>query len=156
MCDVDNNRVAVFDNVGRFDRFVGSYGYGGGELLQPEGIIAVKDERFYVCDAGNGRLVVYDEYGNYEFELYDDRMDAPYAAAMDRLGLLWVLDRTSGKLYGFNRQHRPVFEFGPLFPGTLSRLTNPFDLAFLPDGRLVLADTGNNRLLIGRVITASE
>ena len=31
MSDRQNNRIAVFDNAGRFDRFIGDFGYSGGQ-----------------------------------------------------------------------------------------------------------------------------
>ncbi len=69
VADRDNNQIAIFNNVGKFDRFLGDYGYSGGQLASPEKI--ARDERgnFIVCDAGNARVVTYDSYGNFAREI---------------------------------------------------------------------------------------
>lgn len=152
VADEQNNRLAVFDNIGRFDRFVGGFAYGGGELLAPQKLVAVDDQEFYVCDGGNGRIVVYDEYGNFEREVIDDELASPHGMALDPLGRLWVADQTTGRLHCFSRDGQKLLSFGPLLAGSDAPLRAPFDLAMLPDGRLAISDTGNHRLLICRIL----
>ncbi|HUV31225.1 MAG TPA: NHL repeat-containing protein [Acidobacteriota bacterium] len=152
VADRENNRVAVFDNLGRFDRFIGEFGYAGGELSSPEKIYHDAGGPFVVCDAGNGRLVFYDDYGNYSHQLAADAFDYPIALAADRQRHYWVLDGRSGVLFCFSLSGEPLFRAGPLLPGTSLSLRKPSDVAVLRDGRLVIADTGNHRLLVCTVV----
>lgn len=150
-CDRENNRVVIFDNVEQFDRFVGDYGYVGGQVQAPEKIMVGDDDNFYVCDAGNARLVVYDEYGNFEREMYHRSVRHPRALAFDGDGRIWVLDSELARLFCFDRSGRLLMETGPLLPGTTEPMKSPSDLAFAHDGRLIISDTGNHRLLVCRV-----
>ena len=155
MSDVEANRVAVFDNVGQFSRFVGDYGYDGGELLKPQKIDLSKEQLFYVCDAGNRRVAVYDEYGNFEREIYDEALESPQAVATQGR-LVWILDSGRNLVHCFDRAGTLLLTAGPLLTGTDRGLSGPMDIAVHPDGRLIISDTGNNRILVCRVITDTE
>ena len=151
VADRDNNQIAIFNNVGKFDRFLGDYGYSGGQLSSPEKI--ARDERgnFIVCDAGNARVAVYDSYGNFAYETGLDGDSYPIAATADKT-LLWVLDRRNSKVLCFDREGYLVFEVGPALPGGESSLKNPSDLIILSSGMLLISDTGNNRLVLCRIV----
>ena len=152
MCDREKGRIAIFDNVGQFDRFIGEFGYSGGQLLQPEKIITDNRDNFIVCDAGNRRLVVYDRYGGFSYAVRNEYFDYPTAAALNGDGSLWVADRDAGRIYLVNRKGEILFEAGPTVPGTNHTLKNPSDIIVLSDDRLLIADSGNDRLLLCRVM----
>ncbi len=152
MSDRENNRVVVFDNVGRFSRFIGEFGYSGGQLSSPGKIIYDNHDRFFVCDAGNSRIVVYDDYGNFSRQITNQAFDYPVAVTFDKGHHLWILDGATGRLFYFSRNGRELMVTGPLLPGTNLPLRNPTDIAMLPDGRLVISDTGNNRVLVCRIV----
>ncbi len=154
VADRDKNRIAVFNNVGQFDRFVGDYGSPGGQLSTPEKIVNEKDW-FVVCDAGNSRLVFYDHYGNYEKEIRSDQFGYPISVARDST-LLWVLDGSLSQVSCLNAQGKVVFHSGPTLPGDSQGLKQPSDIVLLPSGRLAIADSGNNRILICRIDYADE
>jgi sugar lactone lactonase YvrE len=156
MCDRETNRLAVFDNIGRFDRFLGDFGYSGGSLRTPEKIISGDDGYFYVCDAGNKRLAVFDEYGTYKRDMYNERFRYPRALAIDSSRLIWVLDSGAGLLYGLDNRGREMFVAGPMLPGSSFPLKDPADIVFTRDGRIVISDSGNNRLLICQITRASR
>ncbi len=151
LCDRDNNRLALFDNIGIFDRFVGEFGYSGGGLRDPGKIVAVDGEQFFVCDAGNSRVVVYDEYGNFSYAIEDPAFVAPQSLTFDEQGRVWILDIDTGLLFCFGPDGRFLLSVGPTIPGTDKALKAPSDLAFGADGRLIISDTGNHRLLVCRV-----
>ncbi len=75
----------------------------------------------------------------------------PIAATADKM-LLWVLDRRNSKLQCFDAEGYLVFEMGPSLPGDQAALKNPSDLLLLPDGMLLISDTGNNRLVLCRIV----
>jgi|GEM_PF-516776 len=148
VCDTENHRIAIFDNIGRFDRFVGEFGYSGGELNYPQKIVSVPGDRFYVCDAGNSRVVIYDEQGNFDGDILSYTFESPHALVVRPDGLIWVLDDRTGQLACVDPTGDVLLTAGPLIPGCDKPLSNPSDLAFLTDGRLLISDTGNDRLLV--------
>ena len=152
MADRQNNRVVVFDNVGRFDRFVGEFGYSGGQLSSPEKIVYDGRSQFIVCDAGNSRVMVYDEYGNFSRRITSDALAYPIALAIDRQRHYWVVDSEKGRLAFLSPKGQSLFESNPMPPGTSTPLKNPSDIVILSQDRIAVADTGNNRILILRVI----
>ena len=155
VADREKSRVATFDNVGRFDRFVGDFGYSGGQLLHPEKIITGPDDEYVVCDAGNRRIVFYDSYGNFMRTLEDPRFEFPVAVADDRAGNLWILDQKLGILSLYDQHRRFVLERGPQLNGNSTALRAPTDIAIMPDGRMVIADSGNNRLIVCEIVFAA-
>ncbi len=151
IADRQRHRLAVFNNLGTFDRFIGEFGDPGGQLRSPQKIVKRRDGGFAVCDAGNSRIVEYDAYGNYLREIAGGALEQPVAATGTRRGL-WVLDYADNKVHLFDSKARPVFAAGPVLPGTQQPLQEPSDLALLLDGRLLISDTGNDRLLVCRII----
>lgn len=153
--DEERNRIAVFDNTGNFDRFVGDFGDASGQLSSPGKIIRYPEHGFMVADAGNGRLVVYDEFGTFDFKISNEYFDYPIAAAPYGQQT-WVLDQRSGLISLVSNSGSILFSVGPQLIGSFKPLRQPSDLAVMADGRLFISDTGNNRLLICRPISADH
>lgn len=152
VADKDKNRVAVWDNVGRFDRFVGDFGYSGGALSGPEKIINFAADTFIVCDAGNRRLMLYDGYGGYARRIDDPTLEYPIAVAADSKGRFWVIDRATNRVALYSTNGTRLFVAGPQLVGTSTLLNQPSDVIVLPGDRLLIADSGNNRLIECRII----
>lgn len=153
--DRDNHQLMLFNNIERFDRFVGDFGYAGGQLASPEKIVRYPAGDFIVCDAGNSRLVIYDLFGNHRRTITLDEFDYPLAAVIERSGSFWVLDGITGRLFYLSPKGELLFSTGPLIPGTVEPLLSPSDLAIVRDSSLVIVDSGNNRLLIVSIIRES-
>lgn len=155
VADRQRNRIAVFNNVGEFDRFVGDFGYRGGQVKSPEAILVDESGNFNVCDAGNGRVIVYDQYGSEVRQVRNSAFNYPTSAIP--LGKeIWVVDGADGILFCLDEQGEILFMIGPNIPGSSQPLREPSDITMLPDDRLLIADTGNNRLLVCRVLRGSE
>ena len=150
VADRDKNRIAVFNNVGKFEQFVGDFGFSGGQLSQPEKLVLFGQENYAVCDPGNGRVAMYDSYGNFMRQVADFTIKAPVACAFAGPDL-WVLDR-SGSLACFSSSGRKLFQTGPLLTGNAVALKGPSDLAVLARDRLLIADSGNDRLLLCQIV----
>jgi len=154
IADREADRLIVLDNLGEFDRFVGDFGYSGGQLSAPEKVIIDRDDNIIVCDAANARLVRYDAYGNFEQETTDESFVYPIACILDN-DRLWVLDQEAGVIC-LDRQGRFQFESGLQILGDSRRLKGPSDIAVLGTDRLIIADTGNRRLVICRVVSGDQ
>lgn len=151
VADRTADRIAVFDNLLSFDRLVGDFGYSGGQLTSPEKIVAEPDGGFLVCDAGRARLVRYDRYGNYRGEIELEQLAYPISVARDR-NRLWVVDHHASALACVDGRGRTVFRTGPQLIGENTPLREPTDMTLLPDGRLLVVDSGNSRLLVCRIV----
>ncbi len=151
VADYQQNRIAVFNNIGDFDKFVGDFGYSGQQLDTPMKIITDYRNQFIVCDAGNSRLVIYDEYGNFINDVDNGEFVFPVAASTVPDGI-WVIDGTTGYLFFLNKKYETVFSVGSIIPGSNKKLKEPSDIVILPDNKIVISDTGNNRLLVCRII----
>ncbi len=154
--DTDNNQIALLDNIGRFREAVGGFGFTGGQLREPAKIITDREDDMYVCDAGNGRVVVYDESGSFIREITGESLVSPQAATFDRRGRLWVLDGVTGRIHQVLGDDEVTAGIGPVVGGTLESLDRPRDIAFLADHRILIADTGNDRLLLCRILFDSD
>ncbi|MDD5425283.1 MAG: NHL repeat-containing protein [candidate division Zixibacteria bacterium] len=156
MCDSEKNRIAVFNNIGQFSRFVGDFGYSGGQLLHPQKIIRNSRNNFIVCDADNRRLVFYDHYGNFVREIKNRDFSYPVAVVTDKSDNLWVLDGATGTVFYMDEKGNTRFQFAAVLPGAQTAMKNPSDLVFLKDGRLLISDSGNNRLLVCRILVETQ
>ncbi len=151
VADYQQNRIAVFNNIGDFDKFVGDFGYSGQQLRTPMKIITDNENQFIVCDAGNSRLVIYDEYGNFVTAVDNGEFVFPVAAYAVYDGL-WVIDGKSGYIFFLNKKYETIFSVGSTIPGSSMKLKEPSDIIMLPDKKIVISDTGNNRLLVCRIV----
>ena len=151
VADHDNSRLIRMDNFNRFSRYIGDFGYGRGALLNPEDMASDKDGRLYVADAGNGRIAVYDDYGNYLRQIGGDRLRRPTAVAAMRSGIIWVADSETRKLYAFTSDglHLLTVETTEQQPAGFSDI---MALAVSENGRIYIADTGQNRVMVYRIV----
>lgn len=148
--DRDKNRLCLFNNVGRFDRFVGDFGSREGQLSSPEKIVAAPGNRFYVCDAGHRRILVYDEYANFLRHIESNEFDYPISLAVDK-DFLWILDGGSSSIFFADKNGKVLKKFGPVLLGERNALKEPSDIILLQSGRLLISDTFNHRLLVCRI-----
>lgn len=156
MCDYEKSRIAVFNNVGQFDRFVGDFGYSGGQLYHPEKIIRDPAGNFIVCDGDNIRLVVYDDLGNFVRQIKNGYFQYPVSVLDGGKNAFWVLDGVAGEIFFIDGKGKVLFESGAILPGAEVKLKNPSDMVKLKDGRLLISDSGNNRLLVCRVMYENQ
>lgn len=89
-------------------------GRGARQLGQAHGLAADRS-RLYVCDTGNGRVVVISRHAmavaaHWRAPTTPERPSAfaPWAAAVDGQGRLWVTDANNGALVAFDRDGRMV------------------------------------------------
>ncbi len=148
VADYDNSRLIRMDNFNRFSRYIGDFGYGRGALLNPLGIAGDPDGRIYVADGGNGRVAVYDDYGNYLYDIGADSLMTPSAVTVSPYGVVWVGDRESRALFAFSRAGDVLFSIGGEKGQNGFRFSDIESLAVSKDGRLFVADSGNNRIMV--------
>lgn len=155
IADILRNRLIELDNVGVFNRFVGDLGERGGQLNAPRKVLIDNDQNVFVCDAGNARVIVYDRFDNLLRIISHELMSYPVAAIFDRSGNIWVLDQASAQIFCFSPSGALLTDKPIQVLGVTPPFDKPSDLALLSDGRLLISDSGNNRLVVCRVIRHS-
>jgi len=147
--DKDNGRIAVFAVNGQFDRFIGAS--SGAGLMRDPAKIVLDNQQVLVCDAGNYRVAVYDLFGGFLRDFGENELHHP--TGLCRLGGLYaVVDQELNQICVYDAEGALTDVFGPLLVGNSAPLLAPSDIVVLPDGRLVISDSGNNRLLICRLV----
>ena len=146
----ENNQISIFNNVGAFDQILGDYGYSGGQLKSPENIRKDINGYFMVSDAGNRRVVWYDEYGNYEDELRSK--DFSYITSIfSTKEYYYIVDSDANLIFLADKKKQLVKKFGPQLAGDNFSLKQPTDILILPNNKILISDTGNNRLVLGKI-----
>ncbi len=153
--DKDNNRIAVFSLIGQFDKFVGEFGSSGGGLLNPGKIVVDTHGSYFVSDIGDKRILVFDEYGNYTRMVADPEMKEPSGIFVDASDRLWVIDRADGKIFVYSSRGGRLMATGSPIAGLTMPLKSPADLVVVGE-RLVISDSGNDRLVVCRILPVQE
>ncbi len=137
VADVGSGRVVVLDSA----TLAAVDAFGEGELSGTHDVDIAPDGRLYVADTHNGRVAIYRAQGT-RGELIgevSDRMRGPEGVLVHPNGMLYVAGAWSNNVLAF-RDGRVVHE--------LRGLSAPHDLELAPDGRIWLADAGNDRILL--------
>ena len=135
--DVDNNRVAVFDaeTLRLVDHF-GSDHQGGTHDVDFD-----KAGRLYFADTHNGRVTIYEISGTRGrlVGALSERIRGPEGVLVHPNGRIYVGGAWSGNLV--------VYEDGKVV-GEMKGLSSPHDVEATPEGDILLADAGNDRMLL--------
>jgi hypothetical protein len=65
----DDYRIYKYDQYGRFENVFGGSNYGDGRLLSPTDVRTNRDNLLYMPDTLHRTIVVYDNYGVYQYSL---------------------------------------------------------------------------------------
>jgi len=143
VADTGNGRVVRFDGFGRKEAEWGT-ARGPGKLADPQGVAAGKDGNVYVADNGNGRVAIFDRNGVFlrAFDVPGWRREVlsePYLA-VDSRGLVWASVPLAGEVRAYTKEGRLVTTLSGKDQPEGRRFEKPSGLAFLPKGRLFVAD----------------
>jgi DNA-binding beta-propeller fold protein YncE len=151
--------------------------YGGLPLLGPRGVAIGPNGERVIADTGNHRIVVLDALGNYvrSFGSFcnvndsantpcadpdgdgplatgDGQFYEPWGVAVDASGNIYVADTWNGRIQVFGPDGTFLQRWGTFAVsggegGDANALFGPRGIAFDLDGNLVVADTGNKRIV---------
>jgi DNA-binding beta-propeller fold protein YncE len=137
-------RVSVLTSNGEWQSYIGSKGQENGMFVGPQNLTVDEEGYLYVVDYGNRRISKFDPDGGFILSLGTKSSDfsgflSPTGIAA-RNGRVYAADNVAKRIYAFDRNGT--------YLGILIQegLTGPESLRFLPDGRLLVADT--NRILL--------
>ncbi|RIK41937.1 MAG: hypothetical protein DCC55_10415 [Chloroflexi bacterium] len=149
--------------------------YGDQALLTPRAVAVGPEGERVIVDSGNNRVVVLDAAGNFvrafgstckladnsgcvdpdgagPLESGDGQFNEPWGVAVDQSGNIYVADTWNGRIQVFDREGNFLRKWG-YFNTTNGELGDPLalfgprGLAVDLDGNLLVADTGNKRIL---------
>jgi ABC-type multidrug transport system ATPase subunit/sugar lactone lactonase YvrE len=140
-----NDRVQKFTADGRLLAVFGSSGPGPGEFQRPSGL-AWRDGRLLVADAVNNRILAFSEDGSLLGPIGGPALfDLPYGVALAPDGGLFVVEYGGGCVRRLSPDGRVVATFGSPGYGA-GQFRTPWGLA-ADEGRVLVADTGNRRIV---------
>jgi DNA-binding beta-propeller fold protein YncE len=150
---------------------------GDKPLLQPRAVAVGPDGSAYIADSGNHRIVIVDKSGNFvksfgnlckmaegassgcvdpdgngPLQLGDGQFQEPWGVAVGPDGSIFVADTWNGRIQVFDKEGKFLRKWG-YFNTTNGALGDPLalfgprGLAIDKAGNLLVADTGNKRIL---------
>lgn len=145
----DNDRVQKFAVDGTLLLTFGSFGTEPGQFQRPSGIIW-DDHQIYVADAINNRIQVFSDIGEFQFILAHSgaqpQLHYPYDLIAGTAGQLFVVEYGAGRVTELSKAGRVISRWGEI-GSAKGQLNTPWGLAMNQDGDIVVADTGNRRLV---------
>ena len=141
--DFNNHRVQVLTRDGAPILIFGNS--GPEKLNNPVGCVCYKN-MFIVADSLNSCLKIFNSSGNFLHKIgekgnADGQFLKPYGVCVDQHGNILVSDKESGHVQQFTIEGR--------FTGkTVTKLTGPWGMATMPDGRILVCDNKDGSVLI--------
>jgi len=152
IADPDNSRISVFDNSGRFDRYVGDVETYSGLLLTPRAVTRGQRGKVLVSDAGRSGVYVFDSFGLYLFDFGYDVLERPSGLKVDNFDNIWVTDSKLSTLFCFDRDGLLLYSVGVYGTTGKYNFDKPNDVTILPGNRIAVSDTGNDRIMIYKIL----
>lgn len=144
-----NDRIQKFTADGTFVLAFGGFGTRPGQFQRPSGL-AWHAGRVYAADAFNNRLQVFCDDGRFEGVLDDPAhpldLRFPYDLSLGPEGALYVIEYGAGRLTKVALDGRLLGRFGTSGSGE-GQFATPWGLAVNAQGGVLVADTGNRRLV---------
>lgn len=137
-----------------------SFGSGDGQFDSPFGVAVARDGTAFVADVYNNRIQVFARQGDgsYVYQTQwgsqgrgDGQFNTPYDVAVARDGTVFVVDGSNSRIQVFARQSDGTYAYQTQW-GNMGRddgqFTYSYGIAVADDGRVFVADTGNNRIQV--------
>ena len=141
VADYSNHRIEVFRENGTFVRQ-----FGTGELCGPWSV-TVNNKLVYVGEWDNNRISIFTLEGQFIRSMGSEgsgpgQFDVPTAPAFSPDGDMYVADYFNSRIQVFNSDGVYRREFGN------DQLTEPYDILITADGRVLVADTNKNCVVV--------
>lgn len=152
--NTQDHTIVVIGLDGAVEFAFGGFGRGLGQLNQPSGVQLSRRQDLFVADAGNHRVQVFDQHGG-PLGAWGRRgrgpgeFEGPSGVAVDGRGRVFVADTGNNRVQVFDASRRWLASLPGA--GPQGGFLQPYDVA-VDGARLVVADTGHDRVLEFRVI----
>ena len=149
-----NNRVVVFDELGKFSFTFGSKGSGDGLFNAPLGITTDSKGTVYVADSGNRRGQIFSPRGQFR-SLFavtskpDEKPADPVDLALDEgRQRIYVVDNDNHRILVYSLTDYKLLESWGSEGEGMQRLRNPFFIALAKDTSVLVVDVLNTRVQV--------
>ena len=148
VADSDNKLIKIFTPSGQFLRK-----FGGEDLLVDPLHCIQKDQYFIVSDEGDDSIKVFNTDGDFLDKFGNEgkgdvEFSAPYCLSVDKAEHLMVCDCGNNIVQVLNLSGKCITKIRVPYGGEIEPFQLPTSTAVLTDGRIVLTDLGNHRMLI--------
>ncbi len=145
----DHQRIQKFQLDGTFVTQFGRHGTAEGEFQRPSAIVW-SNGTVYAVDAFNNRIQVFSDEGEFlrviRLPEKSNPLQFPYGLKVLPNGHLYVVENKAARLTVLKPDGTIVGRFGRPSRG-LDGFYTPWGITVLTDGRVLVADTGNHRLV---------
>jgi len=151
VADYNTGYVKIYDKGYKWLKSFSDYGSEPGENIKSE-FSDIHDGLYYMPEAGNHRVSVFDLEGNFKFLFggkgtADGQMNNPEAAKFNSQGLCYVADLKNDRIQIFTKDGKFVKSFGKTGSGN-GELKTPAGISFDKDDNLYVGEIGNNRVQV--------
>ncbi|MFH2036599.1 MAG: NHL repeat-containing protein [Candidatus Zixiibacteriota bacterium] len=150
--DPDNSRLTIFNHLNQFDRFIGTEDSYANLFRRPTAICKGKGTNIVVADSENGKIFVFDNSGILRNEFGDDYLYRPTGIACDNKNRIWVVDSEFPGIFCFSYDGQMLFSEGQQGADSDYSFNTPTDITILPEDKIMISDTGNDRLLVYKIL----
>lgn len=145
----DKQRIQKFTPDGTFVTEFGEHGIDPGQFQRPSGIVW-NEGRVFAVDAFNNRIQVFQDTGEFVevLALPEDvpAFEFPYDIRGGANGRLYVVENKAARVTVMKTDGQVIGQYGVPGRGE-GGFFNPWSLTVLSDGRILVADTGNHRIV---------
>src|SRR5205807_881957 len=127
------------------------FGIDVGNFLSPQAVAVDGAGNIYVADANNNRVQVFDSAGNSKFAFGgygtgNSQFGSPEGIAADSQNI-YVADTFNNRIQVFDSAGNFKLKFGSFGTASNTQFFSPQGVAIDTSGNILIADTGNNRIL---------
>jgi len=143
-----NDRVQKFTESGEFVVQFGTVGTDPGQFQRASGLLW-HDRILYVADAINSRVQAFRDDGTFlrvVSNAGEGELDYPYEVALAADETLYVVEYKAGRVTQLALSGAIIGRYGETGRG-VGQFWTPWGLAVMSDGRILVADTGNRRIV---------
>jgi DNA-binding beta-propeller fold protein YncE len=151
VADYTTGYVKVYDKQYNWVKTFSDYGSEPGENIKSE-FTDIYDNLYYMPEAGNHRVSVFDLDGNFKFLFggpgsNPGELNNPEAAKFNSQGQCYVADLKNDRIQVFTKEGKFVKTFGKTGDGP-GELKSPAGISFDKNDNLYVNEIGNNRVSV--------
>jgi len=154
ICDAGNQRIQIYDLMGRFRINMGGFGWAVKKFDQPMDIWARSTINIYIADYNNQRVQRFDKDMNFIAQKTSNSGDREafqflqvLSVAYSSQGDLFLLEAGENKVIKFNSQDQGDASFG-FYDSGQGELTGPIQLELSTNHRVIVSDAEAEALFV--------